>query len=177
MRHSLDMRFEGSDARAVQYKKLMVELGACISLLTRIEPLCDHERAAYVKHYETYATEYASLWPESEMHPKGYMMGYEVPDQMDETGTSGQFGEGPIESTHVRDNELWRRNHNIREKEAFVRSRAKSHLAMTCPAIKNIRTSDHRRSYAQRQRANDKSRQSRFVISAQRLAHEGQAAA
>ena len=50
-----------------------------------------------------------------------------------------QFDEPKLKVLDVRDNELARRNHNIRDKELNVRARAKSHLAMTCPGVENIR--------------------------------------
>ena len=139
----------------------MSSFGNAISLVTRVEPLCHHERADYKLHYADYAAGYAKMYPDSEMHPKGHMLGYHVSAQQERLGTSGQLGEGPVESVHVRDNELARRNHNLRDKEMFVAARAKAHLMMTCPALKNIRDTEHKRAYAKRQLQNYKSRKRR----------------
>ena len=158
---SLLVALDGSNGLADGYFKVMTAFGNAISLVTRVEPLCDHERADYRRHYADYARAYATLFPHSEPHPKGHMMGYHVAAQQDEIGSSGQFGEGPVESVHVRDNELARRNHNLRDKEMYVQARAKAHLMMTCPALKNIRDHEHKRAYAKRQVQNAKARDKR----------------
>ena len=160
----LDLGFEGSDDRAAQYAAIMEVFGKCSSLLTRVEALCEHEIAEYRESYNQYAVLYAEMFPDSEMHPKGHGMGYHVGDQMDETGTSGQS--------------VWRGADRVvararqrvgppqpqypRERGERARARAKAHLAMTCPGIKNIRTSSHSRDYALRQRVKEMSRISRF---------------
>lgn len=158
---TFDVAVDGSNELADDYFIIMHSFGAAISLVTRVEPLCDHERADYRRHYSDYADAYAKMFPESEAHPKGHMMGYHVAEQQDELGSSGQFGEGPVESVHVRDNELARRNHNLRDKEMYVAARAKAHLMMTCPALKNIRDHEHKRAYAKRQLQNYKARDTR----------------
>ena len=94
-------------------------------------------------------------------HSRARCLADHVADQHDLRGTTGQLGEGPVESVHVRDNELKRRNHNIRNAEDNLSARAKQHVMMTCPALKNIRTLEHRRAYARRQVQNFKSRNKR----------------
>ena len=156
-----ELFFSGNDDRADQYFSLFSLYGEAASLHGRIEPLCDHEQARFRAIITQLATLYADMFPLSAPGPKLHAFLSHAADQIDALGGAGFLTEAVVESIHVIDNRMQRRDACIRDIEANLLCRMRHLWELSCPSFESVRDASDIRSDRKRRTINFGARKKR----------------
>ena len=154
----------GDAPLARKFYNIFSTFSALANLTTRSEPLCEHELNFFDVLSDDFAEQFAHLFPEKEMLPKGHVLLYHCIQQARWFGSLGMLHEGVVEALHVVDNRLVLRFGNVKNPEQNIISRSHAHWQLADPGGPlSIREPDYQRERARRVRVNTNSRTLRIA--------------